>query len=301
MRAVNEPADQPAKTSATPIVWWQAVMLAVLFALAPGPLLSVVALVAGRVSGLPLEAARQWVGHEPLVFALVSVFSVIPALWLVRQPLPRPPFRQALALHGVPLRVVLVSIVTGVAMQLPLSELANLVELIAPVSLEQKRAIAELLAITSLSDAIKVALAVVVAAPLSEELLFRGALLRGMTRVHSRSIAWLVSALLFGVSHAALITSVLPATVAGLVLGALTLRHGSIVPSIALHAAVNATPLLLPASLVTIPGFNTLQEGVYHVPPLWLVPSCVIALVGVWWLSRSDHNGRAADGGSNHG
>jgi membrane protease YdiL (CAAX protease family) len=295
---VNEPADQATNRSATPIAWWQASLLALLFALAPGPLLSALTLVIGRALGLGLERARLWVSQEPLVFALVSALSVMPALWLVRQPLPRPPLRQALALHPVSLRVVLVSIATGVALQLPLSEVANLIELIAPVSLEQKRAIAELLAIDSVLAGIKVALAVVVAAPLSEELLFRGALLRGMTRVHSRSIALLVSALLFGVSHAALVTSVLPATLAGLVLGWLTLRQRSIVPSIALHAAVNATPLLLPASLVTIPGFNTLQEAVYHVPPSWLIPSCVIALAGLWWLSRSKRNGHAASGDS---
>ncbi len=293
MRAVNEPADPADHRAATPIVWWQASTLALLFALAPGPLLSVIAFAAGRALGLDLDAARLWVGQEPLAFALVSVLSVIPALWLVRQPLPRAPLRGALALRPVSWRVLLGSFVTGVALQLPLSEVANLVELIAPVPLEQKQAIAALLAIDSPLDALKVGLAVVVAAPLSEELLFRGALLRGMTRVHPRWLALCVSALLFGLSHAALVTSVLPATLAGMVLGWLTLRQRSIVPSMALHAAVNATPLLLPSSRVTIPGFNTLQDGVYHVPPLWLIPSCVIALAGLWWLSRSKPNGHA--------
>lgn len=285
---------RPAAASPTPIRALSALFLAILFALTPGPVVSLVAMLVGRFAGVPLRQAQDLVSAEPLVFAAISVVSVIPPLWLVRQPLPRPPLMGALGVTPVAGGVIAVAGLTGLAMQLPLCETANLVELIAPVAMEQKQAMSALLSTDTPLRLLKVLIAVVVAAPLCEELLFRGALLRGMTRVHGAGVAVLVSSLLFGVAHAALITSVLPAALAGLAFSLVTLRTGSIVPSMVMHAAVNAVPVLVPRSRLEIVGFNTLQEGVYHVPPLWLVPSCVLTLAGLWWLNRSRPDERRA-------
>jgi membrane protease YdiL (CAAX protease family) len=274
--------------------WWQAALLASIFALTPGPALSLIALVLGRLGGHGLQQAEALASHEPLVFALASLLSVVPPLWLARQPLPRAPVLRAFALRRVSWPVIVIATFTGVALQLPLSEVANLVELIAPVSLDRKVAIAALLSADTPPQTLKLLLAVVVTAPVCEELLFRGVLLRGMERAHGPTIALGLSATYFGVAHAGLITAVLPAALAGLALGWLTLRTGSIVPSIAMHAAVNAVPVLLSRSRVEITGFNTVQAGVYHVPLLWLVPSCVVALAGLWWLNRSTRNEFAA-------
>jgi len=286
--------DNRASMDATPITWWQAALLAVMFALLPGPVLSVVTLGLGRLLGLGMQQAQDVVSHEPVVFALASVLSVVPPLWLVRQRLPRPSWHQTLALQPVRLPLAIGAVLTGVALQFPLSELANLVEHIAPVSIEQKLAVAKLLASETLVQGLKVALAVVIAAPICEEVLFRGVLLRGMKRANGVPVALGLSAVYFGLAHAGLLTAVLPATIAGLIFGWLTLRTGSIVPSIAMHAAVNVVPVVLSRSRVEIVGFNTVQAGVYHVPLLWLGPSCVVALVGLWWLNRSTRNELAA-------
>ena len=68
-------------------------------------------------------------------------------------------------------------------------------------------------------------------------------------------------------------------------LGAVALRTGSTLASIAMHAGVNAVPLLLPARLVRIDGFNTLTERVEHISPVLLLASLAglaIALRLIW-------------------
>jgi membrane protease YdiL (CAAX protease family) len=77
------------------------------------------------------------------------------------------------------------------------------------------------------------------------------------------------------------------ASLAGLVLGVVRMRTGSVLPAIALHGAFNATPVLLPETLVRIEGFNTVGERVYHLPlPLLLGSACVATLCLVT-MSRS--------------
>jgi membrane protease YdiL (CAAX protease family) len=80
----------------------------------------------------------------------------------------------------------------------------------------------------------------------------------------------------------------IPAFVAGIVLGALADRYDSIWPSLAMHASVNAVPLLLPSEIVTIRGFNLLDEEVTHLPLPLLLASGVIALGALVFLLRPE-------------
>lgn len=87
-----------------------------------------------------------------------------------------------------------------------------------------------------------IALAVVPA--LCEELLFRGALARGLRAPLGLVGAALLSAALFALVHGSLAR--LPITFAlGVVLGVTTLRIGSIVPAMVIHAGNNAAAVLL--------------------------------------------------------
>lgn len=84
-------------------------------------------------------------------------------------------------------------------------------------------------------------LSAVVAAPLVEELFFRGVLLGALARLAQRKWpAVIASALLFGLIHAGQPQAVLPVTVLGLILGYVRLRAGSVTPCILLHALFNA-------------------------------------------------------------
>ena len=77
-----------------------------------------------------------------------------------------------------------------------------------------------------------------VAAPVLEEMLFRGVILRGFLRQYSRTFAILWSATLFGIAHLNLY-QMATAIVLGIVSGWLYERCRSLWPSILLHAAYN--------------------------------------------------------------
>jgi membrane protease YdiL (CAAX protease family) len=77
-----------------------------------------------------------------------------------------------------------------------------------------------------------------VAAPILEEMLFRGVILRGFLRQYSRTFAILWSATLFGVAHLNLY-QMATALVLGIVSGWLYERCRSLWPCILLHAAYN--------------------------------------------------------------
>lgn len=98
----------------------------------------------------------------------------------------------------------------------------------------------------------------VVLAPVSEELFFRGLALQAWMREYGRSFAVIGSAVVFGLVHyginpieglpAELPWLLLPTT-AGLVLGILALRTGSLVAPIAAHATMNAVTFGLAIAL----------------------------------------------------
>lgn len=87
-------------------------------------------------------------------------------------------------------------------------------------------------------------LSAVVLAPLFEEVVFRGYVASSLRRSYGGLVAWIGSALAFGLVH--LIPSVvLSASLMGLVLGYFALRYRSLWLSIVLHAMNNATACFL--------------------------------------------------------
>jgi membrane protease YdiL (CAAX protease family) len=88
-------------------------------------------------------------------------------------------------------------------------------------------------------------LLIVIAAPVSEEVCFRGMLFGGLRRNFARIPAALVTGLIFGGLHALTgVTAVPPLIVFGFVLSLLYEKTGSIVPGILLHMLNNSVALL---------------------------------------------------------
>ena len=132
-------------------------------------------------------------------------------------------------------------------------------------------------------------IAFVLVPPVTEELVFRGWLLPMLQRRTGTPVALVWSSILFGVVHGEY-GAILYATFGGLILGAVALRTKSTLASIALHAGINATPLLLPVTLFRIDGFNTLSDRVEHIG-LWLILISILVTVGlltVLWRSTED-------------
>jgi membrane protease YdiL (CAAX protease family) len=88
-------------------------------------------------------------------------------------------------------------------------------------------------------------LLIVIAAPISEEVCFRGMLFGGLRERMPRLAAALVSGLVFGALHAATGVSTVPVLVGfGFILALLYEKTGSIVPGIVLHMLNNSVGLL---------------------------------------------------------
>jgi len=88
-------------------------------------------------------------------------------------------------------------------------------------------------------------LLIVVAAPISEEVCFRGMLFGGLRERWPRIAAALLSGLIFGGLHAVTGLSAVPPLIAfGFILALLYEKTGSIVPGILLHMLNNSVALL---------------------------------------------------------
>lgn len=85
---------------------------------------------------------------------------------------------------------------------------------------------------------------IAIAAPVSEEIFFRGMLFGGLRRRMPRLLAALISGIVFGGLHAFTgISAVPPLVVFGFILALLYEKTGSIVPGILLHALNNSVAL----------------------------------------------------------
>ncbi|MEC7525045.1 MAG: CPBP family intramembrane glutamic endopeptidase [Myxococcota bacterium] len=197
-------------------------------------------------------------------------------------------YREALDINPVPAAIIVLAIVGGLALQFPLRELVNLIVDLAggaAMSLDQQLLLQQAVRIDSIADALLVPLTIVAAPAIGEELLFRGLLLPGLSYRYGDRVGLVLSAALFALIHGApaLIAMVF---VAGLVLGVIRQRTGSILPCVAMHGAFNAVPVLLPASVVRIEGFNTVGADVYHLPLGLALGGALVAAASVMAIAR---------------
>lgn len=128
-------------------------------------------------------------------------------------------------------------------------------------------------------------LSLIVLAPLFEELLCRGVVLGSLRARYGVTIAWLVSALFFGVLHLQPV-QVVSATVVGLILGYVYLSTDSLWSSMILHALNNAVAYL---ALVTGHA-NALLSDLVTNRTLYVVIYIValaLSIVSGWMMMRT--------------
>lgn len=124
-----------------------------------------------------------------------------------------------------------------------------------------------------------------VVAPVTEEFLFRGLILRGLLGRFGTGPAVVLTALLFALFHVNPWQFV-GAFVLGLLFGWFYLALRSLVPCLIGHAAANGFPLLVSVAFPSIPGFTQITDPVqFH--PLWLdALGLVLAVSAGLWLRR---------------
>lgn len=191
-----------------------------------------------------LRDANGWLGLNPMqigvlaavlgngcVFAVVMHFQKLTYRALFH---PSPASARAMLMLVVPPVLLLVP-----ALLLTITSTLNLLMRIAPLSAWEESMFSRMA-----DGSVAAVLAVCVVAPLLEEMLFRGIVLRGFLQRYPRWQAIFMSALLFGAAHMNIYQFVV-GFVMGTVLAWLYERTRSLIPCIALHAAYNSTTLLL--------------------------------------------------------
>lgn len=269
----------------------KALLIAVLFRALIPVFIGLTGFLQLRTLSVPWHEAAAAAAEQPMNFALVPA-AVTALIFFVAFPNRSHEGSLLEAVHVRPLlgAIVALCFLAGAFMQIPLAELGNLVQELWPTSFDELARRHRFTNPTSWWGGVSALIALVIVAPVTEELLFRGWLLQDLKEQYGTVPALLWSSLLFGLVHGA--SAALYATIGGLVLGAVALRTRSTLGSIAMHAGVNALPLLLPVRLVRIEGFNTLSQHTEHIS--WSLTLVTIAgltgTLSLLWRKTAEPN-----------
>ena len=156
---------------------------------------------------------------------------------------------------------------------------------------------------SSLLAAFELVLFAVLLRPVLEEFFFRGVVQQGVVAALGPGRGVALTAVLFGLVRASFgvgdeyraLTLGAQALFDGLLLGALRLASGSILPSILLQMLAGGVGLFAVAAKEWLPiaGFNA---GGDHTPPVWLLPAALSVALGLTLLARSARSGDAQSG-----
>jgi len=239
----------------------------------PGPLVSVVLTVLVIVLVFFLDPRGIW----PLGLVNLAAFGLVLAVsWPFRHrdsafsPATGNQFSATLLL-GVLLSAWGGGIVVG--------ELGNLVLRLWPMPAAW---IAVLARLFDLSSPVKVLVPLMVIAPLTEEGLFRGLMLPALARRYGAATAVFWTSLLFALVHLNPWQGA-GALVAGLYLGALRLRTGSVFWPMLAHCLFNGFPLLLSLAGFVVAGYNTPPSSAAGdpIPAALLLPAALALGLGL--------------------
>jgi membrane protease YdiL (CAAX protease family) len=275
---VTQPADPTRERKPFPGFWGAVLLLLLLLGMqvVGGIAYGIVLAIAGG----PTSAA----GHPTavaLATAVINVasFVVVMATGLA---LARCPPREVLPFSAFRWSVLLPVVLAVEGIGILASESDNLLRSIFPMP----EFIAELVSDLS-RGGIASLIALVVIAPITEELLFRGLILRGFLARYRTSTAILVSSILFALVH------VNPyqfctAFLMGVFLAWLFLRTRSLWPCIIAHALFNLHPIVLPFAReilgLDIPGYTGSPDaGVVEFQPIWFnLLGLALVGIGIW-------------------
>lgn len=195
-------------------------------------------------------------------------------------------YREFISINHFKISHILPTTISGVGLTIILSELINRLKAVFPLGEFWINIIKEF----NYSPTIwKLFIMVVIVAPIVEEVLFRGIILKGYLTHYSTKKALIVSAIFFGIVH--LNPYQIVATFfAGIFIGWLYIRTKSLMLCIFAHSLNN---LISIASLtvINIPGFRFVELYIIEFQPMWLNVLGVILLVsGLVWLRKCFEN-----------
>lgn len=232
------------------------------------------------VQGCNVWQAAQALYNDTILMGLTGVmhlsFVLIFGIWykfgLVKKN--KIPFKRVYSIRNVACFVVL-----GFGLQFCISYVLELVNIVFPAVMESYM---NLLKMMDIGNSWLTVVVTVCLAPIGEELMFRGVIMSYARKVMPFVWANLLQAALFGVYHMNLVQGVY-AFVMGLLLGYLVKKCDSLLASIGVHFAVNASGNLL--SFLFAGAGETTTESIGIVPVLIIsVISATICAVACYFV-----------------
>ena len=231
-----------------------------------------------------LDPTSGELSQHPLALALVNLLAFSAAILLGIR-LSGTGFREACPLPPVPAQTLVLIAVLFLGTDILLSDIDNLTRSFLPPPAVLTELFESLM--NTSEHPLSSFFLLVVVAPVTEELLFRGIILRGFLANYSKRRAILLSALLFALMHGNP-WQFIPAFVAGVLLAWLLIETGSLIPCLFAHAVANGTAYgagLLP---VEIPGFTDGMGDAVQFQPFWLnALGVAFVVIGYVALRRS--------------
>ena len=243
----------------------QAVLLLVL-----GLLFGILGVILGEVLGFPFEKEPMVLGiSNIIVFGIILVIGYRRTGATVGEVFPLSPIQPVLLL---PMALMIVG------MSILVSEMDNLFRLFLPAPEWLTKMMADL--VSGKTNFWSSFALLVVVAPLTEEPLFRGLILRGFLGHYSKSKAVFVTAMLFAIIHLNP-WQFIGALILGVIFGWWFVQTRSLIPCLFGHALANAFPLILMATFKVL-GYTT---GETTFQPLWFdILGLFLVGIGGWLL-----------------
>ncbi len=194
---------------------------------------------------------------ESIVYDNVMLFNIIAAIiclfvfWLIIL-LSKTSIKERLDLYPISFKNTWPVLILGVTTNIFISHFIGFLPIPEPLIQEYTEAT------NLIGDEITLiqVLSVVLAAPILEEILYRGLIMKSLQRGMPLMVALITQAVLFGLMHGQLIW-VFYATFLGALLAVIKLKYKSLYPCILLHLSFNA------ANYVLIPLYNIMPDNIY--------------------------------------
>lgn len=233
-------------------------------------------------------------GNEFFIQCVVFTLVVAEAVLLTRYfEFSIPDTNALFSLKPARLAEILLGVVAAIGLTFLLSEADNFLQTFFPPNELERQVMIAAYHPGSQVERVFVVLSLVAAAPVGEELLFRGVMMNWLRDSGKWWIALAFTSVFFGISHVSIPRTIILIIPVGLLLGWIVLRTGSIFTSIAAHAAFNGFPLIAYWSGLKIRGYNTITEGPAHLPAIVWIGGSVAVVVCLYLLEIIVTKGKA--------